>query len=208
MSGAVKFKRDVQRYKQAFLAGTVLYIDPASGGTSQPGWAYTEGGVLIDSGVLQLVKSDIATRLLDLFAQLSYPQFKYGAPDLLVIEELRGRMVHPYLHWSAGVSVTAIDAEAVLEIPIVCWKAFAAADPEYTKSDEEDARAFAHTCLALARGERPPERVAGRVGSSHRAAAAARRKRTKRKSTTRTSRVRAPKGASKGARVRPARGAK
>ncbi len=188
MSGAVKFVKDVRRLASTFLTGTVVYIDPASGGSSQPGWAYSEGGVLLASGVLKIGKDHITNRLVDLYDQLSYPLFKYGAPDLLVVEELRGRMVHPFLHWSVGVTVVALTAEAVLEIPITCWKAFAEADADYTKGDEADARAFAHTCLALARGEPLPFRtrtVDRRVGRTKRAVAAKGRARTKRAAATR-----------------------
>lgn len=204
MSGAVKFCRDILRHKNAVLEGTVLCLDPASGGTSQPGWAYISGGELVASGSLALCKGDITDRLVDLLEKLSYPLFKYGSPDLLVIEELRGRMVHPYLHWSAGVTVVAVNAEAVLEIPITCWKAFAAADPNYAKGDEADARAFAHACIGLARGEPLPYRsraVGKRMGRTDRAPAAKGRARAKRATAAGTSRVRATKRPTKGKRT-------
>lgn len=185
---SARFRQALKQHSKAVLNGSMLCVDPASGGSSQPGWAYYLGGELQESGVLQLCSGTIQDRLVDLSHKLGYSQFKWHAPELLVVEELRGRMVHRYLHWSVGVIVSQLDPEALLEIPVAVWKESAKANPDYEKSDEADARAFGEACVTYCR----TAGVGGGMGASSSTPAVPRRKRSDRTTTRRSSRVRHP----------------
>jgi hypothetical protein len=177
--GRATFYKRVKQHADLLANGRVLCIDPATGSTSQPGWALYVGGRCVRSGVLNLPgRAPVADRLRALRTQLQ--ALDPGALDVLVLEELRGSMVHAHLHWAAGVVAEALHAEVLLEIPIPVWKAVAAADPRYTKGDEADARAFGEALVALARGSAPERGTAATRGW----------KRTKRGRTGRASGVR------------------
>lgn len=88
---------------------------------------------------------------------------------ILVVEELRGGMVNPHLHWAAGTLIAGITRQLrvlrMIELPICYWKAHAAQDPTYTvKTDIADATQIGRTLYALARhlsGANGNRRVAG-----------------------------------------------
>lgn len=144
----------LRKHSEAVLGGRVVCIDPATGSTSQPGYAVLEHGELVRSGVLKIDRRlGIARRLKALADQLLDEGL--ALPELLVVERLRGRMVHPHLHWAVGVIVATLDPEAIIELPIPLWKAVARADTTYAKSDEADACAFGQTVIYLVRGLDP-----------------------------------------------------
>lgn len=132
-------------HADAILTGRLLAIDPASGGTSSPGFAYFHRAELLHSGTIPLRKDRIQYRLQELFMVLQ----TYEA-DVLVIERIRGAHAHEYLHWSVGVSVAALHPRLLFEMPVSTWKKHAGKTHE--KSDENDAVAIGQTLIALAEG--------------------------------------------------------
>lgn len=141
----------------------MLAVDPASGGTSDPGFAYAVGGRIVESGIIPLDRGRrVEHRLRQLYLALF--QLYAGKVDILVVERLRGRMVPAQLTWSVGVIMAAtcvVDLRddgsglpakqpVALELPISTWKRYAKADPDYTKTDENDARMIMTALLALA----------------------------------------------------------
>ncbi len=161
--GRARFYTQVRRMRDVVLTGRMLCVDPASGSTSQVGWALYEAGELVKSGVLAVAKRGaIGVRLADTRKQLD--ALALGVIDLLVVELLRGNRVHAYLHWATGTIVSAIPHKVVIELPIQCWKAAIAGDPNYFKDDVEDAKAFGITLLKLARGLRPVDSLGDVAG--------------------------------------------
>jgi hypothetical protein len=141
-----KFETQVRKHARALLHGTVLAVDPASGGTSMPGWAAFRDGKLIKSGTLEInSKRTIQKRLHELFELL-----EETAPDVLLVEQLgKSKTTHMYLLWSVGVIVAAVSPKILIEVPISSWKKHAGKD--HKKSDENDARAIGEVTLDLAR---------------------------------------------------------
>jgi len=135
--------------KGKLLTGRVVAIDPASGSTSMPGWALFQEGALVAKGVVQLnPKLPVQGRLNALFFALS-EGIGHPPPDVIIIEEIRGRMAHVFLTWACGVIVSAFSESELLELPIGFWKAVI---PEgYEKSDEEDAMHIGLAAIELAK---------------------------------------------------------
>lgn len=145
----------------------MLCVDPALGtGDSNAGYAWVIGGELEEAGEFHYNPKDTADAL-----RLFRRHVKsFGPVDVLVVEELRGSMVHPHLHWVVGVLVEAVQHDHLIKLPIPLWKAEAKLDPDYVKTDEGDARCFATTVLNLAKGvsiwEGAVGRASARPGSS------------------------------------------
>jgi hypothetical protein len=178
---AQTFFAKIRKHRDKVLHGRVLYVDPATGATSNPGWALSDNGVLVASGEIAGLKGETPERLTQLYAVLhERAALEWGRLDMLVVEQLRGSMVAAQLHWSVGVILAALPAEIVCELPIPVWKSVARADPHYRKGDEADARAFCTAVLA----------VAASVDGADRAPAPSGRQRRKRGSTRRSRRVR------------------
>lgn len=136
---------EVRRHAQAILEGTVLAVDPASGGTSLPGWAAYRKGKFLSSGTVPINPRDpIQDRL-----RVLYDQLLPTDPDVLVIERIRGSMAHEYLRWSCGVIVASCRPVILLECPTSTWRSYAGKD--HVKSDENDARAIGDCVLHMAR---------------------------------------------------------
>lgn len=168
----------VRRFKSTSVlaTGRVLAFDPATGrGESRPGWAWYVAGELVESGVLQYKGGALAGCLSRLHGALLDLVERLGQVDAFVVEELRGKMVHPHLTWSVGVAVAAVNCPLTLELSIWIWKAWAAIDPNYTKGDEADAILIGRSAVGLARGNQPPGGGGprGRRPSNRRRAAAA-----------------------------------
>jgi hypothetical protein len=144
----MQFATQVRRHAQFILSSTVLAIDPASGGSSMPGWACFKKGVLVRSGTLAIMGANIQERL-----RCLYDTIVEAEPDVLVIERIRGVRAHEHLHWSVGVSIAASAPLILLEMPVSTWKKFAG--PEHKKSDEADAVAIGETLIAMAGGKYP-----------------------------------------------------
>lgn len=144
-----KFRRKVSKWSNRILTGKMLAIDPASGASSMPGWALYDAGKCIASGEIPLSsKKPVQYRLAELLGVLA-TGFQNPLPDVVVIEEIRGRMAHHYLLWSIGVTVSAFPDAELLEIPVSFWKCCV---PEgYEKSDEEDAKIMGQAVVLLAK---------------------------------------------------------
>jgi hypothetical protein len=159
--------------------GKLLCVDPATGATSNPGWALFQDGKLVDSGEVTGLHGETPDRLFQLFWRL-HDDGRFNNLNMLVVEQLRGKMVAAQLHWSVGVILAALPAEVVCEIPIAVWKSVAAADPNYAKGDEADARTFGVATLAVAAGD----------AGTRSTRIATRRKRSRRSPAKRSRRVR------------------
>ena len=159
MAYAVNYKRQVLKHREA-LAGTVVCIDPASGAASMPGFAVFVKGQLVRSGVLPISPANIQLRLVQLRALLA--SYDLVGPDVLVIEKISGRLAHPYLIWSVGVTVEATWPQILIEIPVAEWKPYAKADPHYTKTDEADAICIGRSIMDLAGLQSSPRTVPSR----------------------------------------------
>jgi hypothetical protein len=173
------FFAKIRKHRDKVLHGRVLYVDPATGATSNPGWALSVNGVLVESGEIAGLRGETPQRLHALWRRLSAdPRFQNL--DMLVVEQLRGSMVAAQLHWSVGVILVALPAEIVCEIPIPVWKSVARADPHYVKGDEADSRTFCTAVLLVASGALQDDGPAN----------APRRKRSRRSPARRSGRVR------------------
>lgn len=180
----------VQHNRDAILKGRMLCLDPATGATSLPGWALYVAGKLVDSGVIQPQPGATHQRLRDIFWKV-HDREDWDPLDLVVVEQLRGSMVAPQLHWATGVLLAACVTEVVLEIPIKVWKSVSSVDPNYRKSDEADARAMGQAVVLLAQhGVGLVAGMAGGMDTDDGPAPARRRQRPKRSPTRRTRGVR------------------
>jgi len=187
--GYTTFKNKCKKARTLITEGRILSIDPALGtGESMPGYAVYKSSKLDESGSLFYDAETAAEGLRALRKFLC----EIGPVDVLVVEELRGNMVHPHLHWVVGVIVEAVEAKLVLECPIALWKRLAKEDPHYSKSDEEDAKKFAETIIKLAEGSYPCEVRSGTPASSRRRRKTTGRpsKRSKRSSASRRTKKR------------------
>lgn len=132
-----KFRKAVSKSKDLILTGRVVSIDPASGSSSMPGWALFESGQLIESGTIKLDSSEpVQTRLNTMFYALSQG-LGHLPPDVVIMEEIRGKMAHAYLMWACGVSAAAFAHATLLELPVSFWKAIL--PNGYSKADDTDA---------------------------------------------------------------------
>lgn len=145
-----KFYAHIKAASHLILNGTVLSIDPSSGGASQPGWALFRAGELIAHGEIKLPsKRTINDRL-----QLLYDEvYKLTStrPDVLAIEDVsQGTMSHVFLRWAVGVSIAAARANVLMIVPINCWKAVAKASTGYEKTNAADAILIGKSIILLA----------------------------------------------------------
>lgn len=140
------FADSVRKHSHAITTGTLLSIDPASGGTSAPGYAAFRGGEMLESGTLKIGKGSIQSRL-----RAIYECLQNTNPDVLVIEKIRGNMAHEFLRWSVGVIVAATCPTVLIECPTSTWRSHAG--KAHKKSDEADAVAIGKCTLAKARAE-------------------------------------------------------
>lgn len=159
-------------------SGKVLAIDPASGGSSQPGFAISVEGRFVQSGVIKLSKGGLIThRLHTLLCALQNLWEHHGGFDLLVLEDIapafggghRGKqkaggggmitrgIVH--LHWSCGVTMGACPWPHVLKVMPQSWHAWVRRqgidDTIYKKSDEADATSILVTSFHSLTGNLP-----------------------------------------------------
>lgn len=147
------FYRSVRKHHKLILSGTVVAIDPSSGGSSAPGFAIFKQGQLSMSGELDIPSSKpIQERLRILYDQAA--ALTLEPPDLLLIEEIKGAMAHEFLKWAVGVTMAAVRAPIYLGVPINCWKAVAQVTPGYVKGNDTDAQIIGDTVMILAENER------------------------------------------------------
>ncbi|MHA0110699.1 hypothetical protein ACXYUI_26560, partial [Klebsiella pneumoniae] len=111
------FYKLIQQYAKELVYGTVFALDPASGGTSQPGFAVFHASEFQESGTIALPQgSPIQTRLAVLHALLS--KITPVPADVFVLERIRGQMAHQHLHWACGTSLAASRTNKVIEVPV------------------------------------------------------------------------------------------
>src|SRR5574343_1533553 len=95
-----KIAKIIKKHDNLILGGNMLAIDPAS---HSLGYAYYKKGQLIDKGTLEAPsRLSIHGRLLWLNTNLKLLQDQHGVVDVLIVEEIRGRMAHAYLMWAVG----------------------------------------------------------------------------------------------------------
>jgi hypothetical protein len=137
-----KAVKDIEKFADIILNGTVLVIDPAS---RSLGFATFSAGVLQEKGTLISKKGDINLRLQDLATQL---QVKCKNVDLLAVEQIRGSHAHDYLKWSIGMAVSNVRAPNFVEVPIHFWKKVVGED--YEKNDANDAETMGKVLIIIA----------------------------------------------------------
>jgi hypothetical protein len=135
----------IGQYAKEIVYGTMLAIDP---GSTRPGYAVFHAGTCTHSAAIDLPKGSIFERIQALAQEMS--KITPVPPDVVVIEELRGSMVHQSLSWAVGVHIAGAGTPNIVELPIWAWKAQAKLKPTYFKDDVQDAIVIGETTLKLA----------------------------------------------------------
>lgn len=143
------------------VEGTVLVVDPSIGSmSSMPGWAAYIGGLLQDSGTLEIdlpqaTETPRWVRLKQVYQQLRNLSTGWK-PDVCIYEEVpvsahagRSQVSHASLLNAVGVTMAAIDANKFVGIPPISWKRYVPED--YVKGDEEDAIQMGRIVIEMAR---------------------------------------------------------
>jgi len=133
-----------RQHHELILGGSVLAIDPAS---RSMGWAIFRKGELEDSGTYT-----VAGKLAEVRLQKLRELLWGWEVNVLAVEKIRGP-AHNALYWSVGVTAVSVDYDAMVEVPISFWKVLAKQDPQYEKTDENDAVKIGETVVRLAREE-------------------------------------------------------
>lgn len=152
-----EFYKAIARNRNRILTGTVVAIDPSSGGTSAPGFAIFRQGTLECKGSVAVNKKlKVNERLQIIYDRLNtlLPQ----PPDLLVVEKIRGSMSPPQLFFSVGVALAAVRSPIALEMASVVWRAYAGRDywkakREGETDDADDAEMIGLALIELAKGK-------------------------------------------------------
>jgi hypothetical protein len=135
----------IRKLYNLIMNGTLLVVDPSS---KSVGYAYYEKGALVSAGEVKTKATDDAhVRLVSITKQLVN---KFSDPDVLAIEEIRGRMAHNVLMWSVGAIITALRPTELVEIPISMWHALRESD--YIKTDAKDAALMAEAIFQVLDG--------------------------------------------------------
>jgi len=145
------FYKLIQQYAKEITYGTLVALDPASGGSSSPGFCLFHAGEIQESGVLSLPSKTrpIHERLRVLYQRIQ--EITPTPPDVFVIERIRGEMAHLHLKWACGVSLAAAHTNLVIEVPIRAWHALRRSEGSTLKGDESDAIYIGQTVIKLAR---------------------------------------------------------
>lgn len=138
------------RMKALCKEGTILAIDPSSGGSSSPGFCLVKDGVLQDYGILRIPKSTLIHARLHHLAESMRRELPIA--DMLIIEDIppfmqskgtsfRNASVN-HLHYSVGVTLSCQPWPVVVHLTPQSWHAYIRSvmdEAEYVKSDETDA---------------------------------------------------------------------
>lgn len=137
------------------LNRTVLSIDPASGSTSEPGYALFVEGKLVQSGTIKSPRGRQINQRLQVIADTLREQFPI--PDVLIIEHIppsfgpAATVAVAALHKSIGAILASVRCKDYIEVAPASWHAVAnRLDFKYEKSDEKDAIIIGWTVLKLA----------------------------------------------------------
>ena len=142
--------------KKAALKGTMLVIDPSSGGTSkkgedsEAGWAYFCEGRLDSSGTIGYPREKVVFKRLRNVSE--HWRSQENTYDLFVIEDIRGYRAQQSLIQACGVYITSIDFEEFFQLNVQTWKSIAKQWGGYVKSDENDAIYMGYATVAIALG--------------------------------------------------------
>ncbi len=135
-------QRQLRLNAPLILKGRVLSIDPASGSSSDTGWAYWEAGQLVQSGLIKVpVHAPLSFRLRELARTI---REEVPAHDVLFIEAIRqnptfrGAPVEPLLK-AVGAILASSEHQLCLEVAPMVWKRWAISLRTYHKTDEQDA---------------------------------------------------------------------
>jgi hypothetical protein len=150
---------------QIIRSVNVLSVDPASGGSSMPGYAVLREGSFVESGIIKLPKGgDVPHRLHCLIRGIQHLCDKHGGFGMLVIEDVpvafgaagtskngkRGGIVtrgSTYLQWSVGVTLASQPWPHVVKVMPQSWHNYLRRKDmhdAYVKDDHRDA------CVLLA----------------------------------------------------------
>lgn len=150
-NGYADYYKRVRHYQHSLTQGSVVALDPASGGSSMPGYAVFRGGEFVQGGTLELPrKLSIDRRLRALHAKVTR-LVDDELPAVFLIELIRGQFAHVHLQWSVGVALAAGAAPTSIEVPIKVWRALAATQPDYVKGDAADARLIGESTILIAK---------------------------------------------------------
>ena len=148
-------------HKKDILQGTILAIDPSSGGSSPIGYAMFKKGKLTYSGSYMPAHRRMGQRLFDIQEHLRCLFGSGKDIDIVVVEKIRCQGYMEKLVWSIGAILAAFGSTPniiELHMPIQSWKKLAG--PSHIKSDEADAIAIGQCLIALAQvSSNPPRQV-------------------------------------------------
>ena len=157
MNKKSKTYKAINEVAELLVTGKILSIDPSTGsGSSFPGFAWFERGVLMESGILEVNYRDKQSIKLYEIARTIREEF--GVPDVLVIEGIstivyRGSKMNAKgiasLQRAIGAIVGARPFDNVLEIPAASWRVFK--PDNYQKTDEWDAITMGICAVTVAR---------------------------------------------------------
>jgi len=164
-----------KQYKKYILEGSFLAIDPSSGKTSAAGWALFKGGILMEAGIIEVCS--VSAKQHRLKALLKKLQERFDLVDLLVIENIEGRMAPKVLIQACGVFIAGIESKVYFEMNIRTWQSIAEklggwkktnkagkvrGDPDGNEGDEYDAMYIGWAAIALALGYDTRQKAAER----------------------------------------------
>lgn len=144
------------KYRDKILNGTMLCIDPSSGGTnrkgeqSNAGWAIFKKGRIWSSGILELDHGEskgVRLRAIGKCMMESFDEY-----DILAIEDINGYKAPQALIQSCGVYISSTTTDGLIEMNSRTWQAIANRLGGWVKSDEEDAKYIGWAAIAFALG--------------------------------------------------------
>jgi hypothetical protein len=143
--------------KKAALGGSMLCIDPSSGGSSKKGeksvagFALFEGGTLVESGTIEFPEEKVVFKRLHNVRDEVRQTFT-ETYNLFVLEDIRGYRAQQSLIQACGVFITSIDFKDFFQPNVQTWKSIAKHWGGYVKSDEQDAIYMGYATIAIAMG--------------------------------------------------------
>ena len=153
------------QFSKYILEGKFLAIDPSSGKTGNAGWALFEKGKLHSSGILDIYSDSSRERRLKSILECMQKEFE--PVDLLVLENIEGRMAPKILIQACGVIIAGTPSDRYFEMNIITWQSIAMklggwkktnkngvvrGDPKGNEGDEYDAQYIGFASIALALG--------------------------------------------------------